>query len=1712
MKRKTIALSMLTLLISQTVRADYSIFYPLKDRPLKFVVTGIDGSVKFDKSTINRGESTNIIWDYKYVSKIDIDDLGSYNDKSGSASVNPIRSKTYNITVHNGDNYKNEKLNLTVIQPDPEITFIADRYKIGVGESVNLSWDVKNIDSASIDNNIGVINSKANIKVTPEDDITYKLTAKGYFGEKESSKLLTIDVIKNSVVNFLAVNKNKFTVGESALFNWSVTGSENLELSPYGNVDVNQSSASILLNQSGNFDYTLKSTSFNNSIQSSNIIPISVYNNPTISSFIVNNKKIVDVESGDDLKFDWVAKDSETTKLDGILVSGNTKNLKAPDSNKTYTLEAINGAGKSITDNVIVNIVEPVAISNVSAPAIVFNNSPFIMSWTGTGVSKYELSSVSGSGVSSNEDLDLNTSKSITPTSVGNYTYTLKATNLADKSTTSTANVVVEKDPELSSLIVNGQSEIIVSPNAALNFSMVGASSGATLQGRNNTGTADLTLPTIANSTAGTINYYASSFKALNGISRYSPVRSVAVTVVNAPTINSFTAPTNVFINSPFTLAWTGTNATNYQLKSNNSTSGISTTDVDLGSSNSRSVTATAVGSYNYTLTVTNAAGVKDSSIKQVNVESLPTFSNFTVNGASSITVSPSAALAFSGTGFSTGSTLQGRNSAGTANATLPSTASATAGTTTYYASASKTLNGVTNTSAVRSVSVTVVDAPTISSITAPTSVFSGSAFTMSWSGNNVTNYKIKSNNVSSGISTSDVDLDNTTTQGITPTAAGTYIYTITATNDAGVSVSSTKQVIVEALPTFTGFVVNGAATVTVSPSTSLTFTGSGFSSGATLQGRNSAGTANATLPTTASATAGTTTYYASATKTINGVTNNSAVRSVSVVVVNAPTVTITAVPTVVFEDSSFTLSWTGTNATNYKIKSNNANSGIATSDVDLDTDLSTSITPTSAGTYVYTITATNAAGVTATKTATVVVEALPTFTGFTVNGTSTVTVAPSTALTFLGTGFSSGASLQGRNSAGTANATLPTTASATAGTTTYYASATKTINGVTNNSAVRSVSVVVVNAPAITALTAPTAVFEDASFTMSWTGNNVTNYKIKSNNVNSGVTTTDVDLDTDSSLSITPTSAGTYTYTLTATNAAGVTTTATKQVIVESIPTFTGFTVNGLNSINVAPSASLSFAGTGFSTGATLQGRNSAGTANATLPTTASATVGSTIYYASGSKTLNGITNYSAVRSVVVNVINAPVISSITAPSPVFINSSFTMNWSGTDVSNYTIKSNDANSGIAITDVDLNTATSRSITPIAAGTYVYTITATNVAGVTTSKTITVVVEGLPTFTNFTVNSTANITVAPSAALTFAGTGFSSGATLQGRNSAGTANATLPTTASATAGTTTYYASAVKLLNGVTNYSAVRSVSVVVAANPVITSITAPSTVFSGEAFTMSWVATDAINYKIKSNNVNSGVATTDIDLSTATSRSITPTSAGTYVYTITATNAAGVITTKTASVSVSNSYLKIINPQASSGIYNVTDGKGGSIPVYVNMTMDGGYWLLIARWTNFPASAGDKTFNNVVVNGQSLATYTMDAANYPVIPSGYTNTSSRAMFTSANTGWTNLYGQWQSFNTFAGGSVLNSSGFSASTPLGAKTFYAVTTGWASDGTTTAPMASVFGLWTAYGNGGACGGAGIVTPNRICAALSNGLQANHLDSTSVKSLYIKASN
>jgi hypothetical protein len=1052
-KLKTLAL---ILFLSNNAYSDYQIIIPLDPKGIIMEETPINGNISLSPNSINRGGSSTLSWNYDYANEVDIKGLGKYG-KVGSITVSPLASRNYEIEVTKGSQKKIENLFLTVIQPNQNITFNADKLRIGIGQPVNLSWDVENAEYVNIDNGVGSgLPLSGNVDVYPTLDTTFMLTAKGYEGVSDATEYLTIDVVNNSVINSFSASELNITKGDSVIFNWDVTDSEGLNLNPYGTVSGTPTgSQNITFNTSGSFDFTLESTSLNGTVVSSSPININVYNPAVINSYTINGSSTtIDASPNDTLNFSWDVSDAISYKLNGNFINDTTTSLVASSTTGTtqYTLEAFNGAGDSVSQSLSVNVVGLPVIDSFNGPNNAFTNSPLTLSWTGTGVSKYEIkSNNAASGISTTAtDLGSSLTTNSTPTTAGTYTYTLSAYNTANAKVDSTKTVIVEANPTFTGFTVNAGTNINVSPNAALTFVGSGFSTGATLVGRNSGNTANATLPSTAPATAGTYTYYAAATKSLNSVSRFSSLRNVVVNVIDAPVFGATTAPSTVFANASFTLSYSASNAVNYKIRANAAASGIATTDVDLGTATSTNITPTAAGTYTYTITATNNVGVATTTTRNVTVEANPTFTGFTVNAGTNINVSPSAALTFAGSGFSNGATLVGRNSGNTTNATLPATAPATAGTYTYYAAATKSLNSVSRYSALRNVVVNVIDAPVFVTITAPSNVFANTAFTMSYSASDAVNYKIRGNIAASGVSTTDVDLGTATSTNITPTAAGTYTYTITATNNVGVTTTTTRNVTVEANPTFTGFTVNAGTNINVATSAALTFSGAGFSSGAALQGRDSGNSTNVAFPANAPATAGTYTYYAAATKSLNSVSRFSTLRSVVVNVVAAPVFGATTAPSNVFANAAFTMSYSASDAVNYKIRANAAASGIATTDVDLGTATSVNITPTAAGTYTYTITATNSVGTTSTTTRNVIVEADPTISAPKINGVETfVNVATGAALTPSAT-LSSGATLVEN---------VPANASTNPGETVYTFSATKTLNGITRNSSALQVT-----------------------------------------------------------------------------------------------------------------------------------------------------------------------------------------------------------------------------------------------------------------------------------------------------------------------------------------------------------------------------------------------------------------------------------------------------------------------------------------------------------------------------------------------------------------------------------------------------------------------------------------------------------------------------
>lgn len=612
MKVKLLLTSLLALSISNTIQAAYSVSIPLDGSKIRFEDPQVTGNINLSPTTINRGEHSSITWDYTYADEINIEDVGTFHSLKGSQTVTPTENTTYKILIKSGDKSKTETLNLTVIQPNQNITFTADSYRIGYGSSTNLNWNVNNAQSVSIDSGIGSQSLSGLYKVTPHTDTTYTLTAKGFSGIADKTQSVDITVVPDATINSFTVDKDKISVGDTSTFNWSVINAESVTLNGES-VDKSTGTKPVVFSTAGTFSYKLQTTSLSGLTAYSDTKTINVYNLPVIDTFTVNGNPIVDVSPNSSLNFAWATSNANTFKLNNNTVTGNNTTLTANAStgSTTYTLEALNEANKSVNKQVTVNVIGDPVINSITGPSTVFNNTTFDLTWTASGASKYTVKGNNNSSGLSTAETDIGTSvkQTVTPTTDGTFTYTITAYNTANAKKEQAKTVVVEPNPTFDSFSVNNASSVVVAAGDTLTYTGTGISAGAFYQGRTNGNDGNVNNPSTAPSTAGTYTYYMAAAKTVNNVNRYSALRSVSVRVVDQPTIQFLTAtPAIVDAGQASTLSFSTANS------SYNEINGVNT-----GSSPTYVVNPTVTTTY--TLTAKNDAGQTTTKAVTVNVQ-----------------------------------------------------------------------------------------------------------------------------------------------------------------------------------------------------------------------------------------------------------------------------------------------------------------------------------------------------------------------------------------------------------------------------------------------------------------------------------------------------------------------------------------------------------------------------------------------------------------------------------------------------------------------------------------------------------------------------------------------------------------------------------------------------------------------------------------------------------------------------------------------------------------------------------------------------------------------------------------------------------------------------------------------------------------------------------------------------------------------------------
>lgn len=193
-----------------------------------------NSSFSASKSIVESNESIVLSWNVPESVKnasISIDGVGENLDYSGSIEVKPQKSQSYKLTVQAAGKTVTKAESITVKSvPVVNISkFEAGAYKINMGQSVNISWQVDNVANEIISipqiSNESLKNS-GSINITPDKTQEYVISInKG--GEVVTSKKIKIEVvIPVPKVGFSeGPDDGRFTIGGNGkrlMYGWPV--------------------------------------------------------------------------------------------------------------------------------------------------------------------------------------------------------------------------------------------------------------------------------------------------------------------------------------------------------------------------------------------------------------------------------------------------------------------------------------------------------------------------------------------------------------------------------------------------------------------------------------------------------------------------------------------------------------------------------------------------------------------------------------------------------------------------------------------------------------------------------------------------------------------------------------------------------------------------------------------------------------------------------------------------------------------------------------------------------------------------------------------------------------------------------------------------------------------------------------------------------------------------------------------------------------------------------------------------------------------------------------------------------------------------------------------------------------------------------------------------------------------------------------------------
>ncbi len=540
------------------------------------------------------GGSATLSWSVNDATDLFISGIGDVTGRT-SYQVNLTQTQNYTLTASNNLGSTTATLTVAVQQPTQPPTigfFSANTTSLpNGGGTVQLSWNVGDATSLSINNNVGIVTGRSEVNVNVTQTTTFVLSASNNLGTSQASVQVTVHVPTSApqITNFFASSNSLPQGGGTVQLSWNVTDASSLSIDHNVGVVTGSGSVNVSVSQTTTFTLTASNSLGTNTAQTT--VTVSVPSSPpTINSFSSSTTQLT---GSGVVTLSWSVGNATSLSISPNVgsVTGRSQTNVNVSQSTTYTLTASNGAGSSeATVTVFVNEGSAPIISSFSAsPSSITAGDDTNLTWNVSNATSLSIDNNIGS-VSGSSQL-------IMIPSQGTWTFTLTASN-SFGSSQAQATVFVTASGGTSLPIINSFSATPSSLTLGESTTFFWNVTGATSLSLTNHGSVSGTQLTFTPSSVGNFTYVLTATNSAGSTTASFVLHVSSSTQGGSPTINFFSGPSSINAGNNATLTWSVSGATSLSIDN-----GVGTV-----SGTSKSVFIPTSGTYLYTLTASNGS------------------------------------------------------------------------------------------------------------------------------------------------------------------------------------------------------------------------------------------------------------------------------------------------------------------------------------------------------------------------------------------------------------------------------------------------------------------------------------------------------------------------------------------------------------------------------------------------------------------------------------------------------------------------------------------------------------------------------------------------------------------------------------------------------------------------------------------------------------------------------------------------------------------------------------------------------------------------------------------------------------------------------------------------------------------------------------------------------------------------------------------------